>query len=151
MKVLLLGLPGAGTSTVGGLLGQRLAQPFLDAPALVERTGSPSKALTLLLAMPGDLVAVVPPEALDDALDRARLESADAHVVWLRCSLGVLARRLGDRLGPDVGTLLRRLSSERAETYRTLSKQVIDTDTMPAGQSANLVIDALRKADGAPR
>lgn len=143
MKVLLVGLPGAGTSTVGALLGARLGWPFVDAPALVERTGSASRALTLLLGMPGDLIGVVPPAALDDLPDRARLVAADAHVVWLRCSLGVLVRRLGNRLGPDTGELLRRLSAERNEFYGAVARQVIDTDTMPAGRSANLVIEAV--------
>jgi shikimate kinase len=144
VKILLLGLPGAGTTTVGSLLGTRLDRPFLDAPALVERTGSASKALTLLLAMPGDLVAVVPPEVLDDPADVGRLQAADAHVVWLRCSHGVLVRRIGTRLGPDVAALLRKLASERNEVYLSVASQVIDTDTMPAGQSANMIIDEVR-------
>jgi len=144
VKIFLVGLPGSGTTTVGALLGTRLEQPFLDAPALLERTGSASKALTLLLAMPGDLVAVVPPEVFEDPADVARLQSAGAHVVWLRCSHGVLVRRLGGRLGPDVGSVLRRLMSERNDVYGLVAAQVVDTDTMPQGQSANVIIDEAR-------
>jgi shikimate kinase len=144
VKILLLGLPGAGTTTVGSLLGSRLERPFLDAPALVERTGSGSKALTLLLAMPGDLIAVVPPEVFEDPVDVGRLQTADAHVVWLRCSHGVLVRRIGSRLGPDVAPLLRRLALERNDVYSSVAAQVVDTDTMPAGQSANVIIDEAR-------
>jgi len=144
VKVLLVGLPGAGTTTVGTLLSTRLQQPFLDAPALIERTGSASKTLTLLLAMPGDLVAVVPPEVFDNPADVARLQGTDAHVVWLRCSQGVLVRRLGNRLGPEPATLLRRLASERNDSYASIASQVVDTDTMPQGQSANRIIEELR-------
>ena len=144
MKVLLVGLPGAGKTTVGALLGTRLDQPVLDAPALLERTGSASKALTLLLAMPGDLIGVVPAEVFDDPADVLRLQGADAHVVWLRCSHGVLLRRLAGRLGPDTDVVLRRMMSERNDVYGAVAAQVVDTDTMPQGQSANLVIDEVR-------
>ena len=141
MRVLLVGLPGAGASTVGALLSKRLGWPFLDDTVLLERTGSPSRALTLVLGMPGQLVAVVPGECLDDPQDRARIDAADSHVVWLRCSIPVLARRLGSALGQDPTAALRRLNAERGGVFEELADQVVDTDAMPAGQSANLVID----------
>ena len=144
MRVLLVGLPGAGVSTVGGLLAQRLGWPFLDDTALLERTGSPSRALTLLMAMPGQLVGAVPGPVIDDPLDRARLQAGDSHVVWLRCSIGVLARRVGTRLGDDPAAALRRLNSERTAHYEEVATQVVDTDANPAGAAANLVMEALR-------
>jgi len=143
VRVLLIGLPGAGASTVGGLLSKRLGWPFLDDTALLDRTGSPTRALTLLLGMPGQLVAAVPGAVIDDPVDRERLVAADSHVVWLRCSLAVLARRLGDRLGDDPTAALRRLYAERRGLYESVASQVVDTDGMPAGQVANLVIQAL--------
>lgn len=146
MRVLLVGLPGAGASTVGGLLSKRLGWPFLDDTVLIERTGAPSRALTLVLGMPGQLVAAVPRECLDDPGDRARIAAADCHVVWLRCSIPVLSRRLGTALGDDTPAALRRLHAERGPILEELADQVVDTDAMPAGQVANLVIQAV----GAP-
>lgn len=142
MKILLVGLPGAGASTVGALLGQRLGWPFLDDDVLIERTGSAAKALTLLLGMPGDLVATVPDEVIEDL----RLADADAHIVWLRCSLPVLAQRAvtNGRLGDDAVGALRRLIAERADRYQFLATQIVDTDANPAGAAANLVINAIR-------
>ena len=143
MRVLLVGLPGAGASTVGGLLAKRLGWPFLDDTVLLERTGSPSRALTLVLGMPGQLVAAVPGECLDDPADLSRIGAADSHVVWLRCSIPVLARRLGAKLGDDTTAALRRLNAERGPHFEGLASQVVDTDAMPAGQVANLVIQAV--------
>ncbi|HUR13093.1 MAG TPA: hypothetical protein VM097_01235 [Mycobacteriales bacterium] len=144
MRVLLVGLPGSGVSTVGGLLSQRLGWPFLDDSTLLERTGSASRALTVLLGMPGELVAAVPDEAVDDPVERARIGAGDSHVVWLRCSLPVLARRVGTRLGDDPAAVLRRLNAERLPLFEDLATQVVDTDANPAGAAANLVIEAVR-------
>jgi shikimate kinase len=143
VRILLVGLPGAGATTVGGLLSKRLSWPFLDDDALLERTGSPSRALTLLLGMPGDLIATLPADTLDDQVDRERLVGGDSHVVWLRCSIPVLARRVGLELGDDPASALRRLHAERHHYYEELATQVVDTDAMPAGQVANLVIQAI--------
>ena len=142
--MLLAGLPGSGVSTVGGLLSQRLGWPFLDATTLLERTGSASRALTLVLGMPGQLVAAVPEGALADEVERARVAASDSHVVWLRCSIPVLARRLGTRLGDDPAAALRRLSLERTPLFEELATQVVDTDANPAGAVANLIIEAVR-------
>jgi shikimate kinase len=142
--VLLVGLPGSGVSTVGGLLSQRLSWPFLDDTTLIERTGSASRALTLVLGMPGQLLAAVPDEAVDDPVERARITSGDSHVVWLRCSIPVLARRVGTRLGPDPASVLRRLHAERSPVFEQMATQVVDTDANPAGAVANLVIEVVR-------
>lgn len=144
MRILLVGLPGAGATTVGGLLSKRMGWPFLDDTALLERTGSSSRALTLLLGMPGELVATVPGAVIDDPIDRERLVGTGSHVVWLRCSLGVLARRVGASLGEDAMAALRRLQADRNGLYEAVADQVVDTDAMPAGQVANLVIQAVR-------
>jgi shikimate kinase len=130
------------------LLAKRLGWPFLDDTVLLERTGSHSRALTLVLGMPGQLVAAVPGECLDDPADRARIAAADSHVVWLRCSIPVLARRIGTKLGDDAHAALRRLNLERGPVFDELASQVVDTDAMPAGQVANLVIQAVGVPEG---
>ncbi len=142
--MLLLGLPGSGVTTVGGLLSQRLGWPFLDDTTLMERTGSASRGMTLLLGMPGPLLAGVPDEAVDDLVERNRITAGDSHVVWLRCSIPVLARRVGTRLGEDPAAVLRRLNAERGPFFEELATQVVDTDANPAGAVANLVIEAVK-------
>ena len=144
MRILLLGLPGAGVSATGSLLGQRLGWPFLDDDVLRERTGSAAGALTLVMAMPGDLVAGIPDELVDDPAARERIASHHDHVVWLRCSTAVLVRRVADRLGPSPEEELRRLAAARHPHYEALATQVVDTAAHPAGAAANLVIEAVR-------
>ena len=147
MKVLLVGLPGSGGTTVGATLGQRLGCAFVDDDVLVARSGTAAHALTLLEAMPGPLVAVVPDELVDDADARTRLRAMGAHVVWLRCSVPVLARRLAAAWGPDAATRLRRLVADRGEVYAELADQVVDTDALPAGAVAKRVMTELGLVD----
>lgn len=160
--ILLVGLPGSGASTVGGFLATRLGVPYLDDEALLERTAgmtsaalletggegalrqAESRVLTLLLGMPGDLVAAVPDGVIDDPADRARLVAANAHVVWLRCSIPILARRMTQRWGSDAATLLRKLTADRVGLYEEVADQVIDTDAQPAGAVANVIMESLR-------
>ena len=144
MKLLLVGLPGSGGTTVGTLLGQRLGCPFLDDDTLVERAGSAQHALTLLTAMPGDIVAVVPDEVMDDDVMRARIKASDAYVVWLRCTVPVLARRMSAKWGQEAATRLRRLVADRGDAYEKLADQVVDTDAHPAGAVANTIITTVR-------
>lgn len=144
--VLLVGLPGSGATTVGTLLASRLGTAFLDDDVLLARAGGPSQALTLLLAMPGGLVAAVPDEVIDDPGDRERLAAGSAHVVWLRCSIPVLARRLAATWGAEAATTLRRLTAERSGCYEQVADQVIDTDAQPAGAVAKMIMSALDPA-----
>jgi shikimate kinase len=144
-KVLLVGLPGSGGTTVGSLLAQRLECPFLDDDVLVERTGSAENALTLLSAMPGPFVAVIPDEVVEDADALDRLGALEAHKVWLRCSVPILARRLAQDWGSDAPERLRRLVADRGDVYEVLASQVLDTDALPAGAVANAVLAVLRE------
>ena len=138
--VLLVGLPGSGATTVGALLASRLGTPFLDDDVLLQRAGGSAQALTLLLGVPEGLVASVPDDVIEDASGRERLASGHAHVVWLRCSIPVLARRLAATWGPEAATTLRRLTAERTGLYEQVADQVIDTDAQPAGAVARMIM-----------
>lgn len=170
-KVLLVGMMGAGKSTVGAALAARLGWPYVDNDALLERTeGSPapdllalggsealraaeSRVLTLMLGMPGPMVAGVPGGVVLDPTDRARLTTTGAHVVWLRASVAVLARRVGSgrgraRLGSRPDEALRVLAAERNAFYEQVADQVIDVDALAAGAVAKLVVEALGAEEG---
>jgi shikimate kinase len=169
-KVLLIGMMGSGKTTVGAALAARLGWPYLDNDSLLERTAglaapellraqgpdglreAESKVLTLLLAMPGRMIGGVPGGVVLDDADRERLAGCDAHVVWLRATVPVLARRVGNgagraRLGDDPAAALRVLAAERNDLYEQVADQVVDVDALPPGAIAKLVVEAL--GDGA--
>ena len=165
-KVLLVGLAGAGTSTVGAALANRLGWPFVDADTMLLRTTGTSaselrasqgdealraaerRVLTLMLGMPGPMVGGLPSGIVDDETDRTRLTTSEAHVVWLRVSAGVLARRVAQaagraKQGADLAGSLKTLAAERDRLFAQVADQVVDTDALPAGAVAKLVVAAL--------
>lgn len=165
-KILLIGMMGAGKSTVGAALASRLGWPYLDNDSVLERTSgeqapqilaergeqalrtAESRVLTLMLGMPGPMVGGVAGGVVLDEDNRDRLAASDAHVVWLRATVAVLARRVGGgagraRLGKDPATALRALAAERSSFYEQVADQVVDVDALPAGVIARLVVDEL--------
>jgi shikimate kinase len=165
-KVLLVGLAGAGTSTVGAALATRLGWPFVDAETMLLRTTGTSaselrasrgdealraaerRVLTLMLGMPGPMVGGLPSGIVDDETDRTRLATSEAHVVWLRVSAGVLARRVAQaagraKQGSDLAGSLKTLAAERDRLFEQVADQVVDTDALPAGAVAKLVVAAI--------
>lgn len=169
-KVLLIGLAGAGTSTVGTLLAARLGWPYLDNDSMLERATGRSAAelvaadgedllreaegrvLTLMLGMPGPLVAGLPAGVVLAEADRQRLASCDAHVVWLRATVPVLVRRIAGGptrgvFGVDPAGALRRLAAERNPLYQEVADQVVDVDALQAGAIAKLVVAALDSSE----
>ena len=168
-KVLLLGMMGAGKSTVGAALAGRLGWPYLDNDVLLRRStgrtgpellaergsdglrAAESSVLTLLLGMPGPLVGGLPGGVVLDPVDRARLVGAGCTVVWLRASPAVLARRVGSgagraRLGDDPAAALRALAAERDPLYAEVATVQVDVEVLPAGAVARQLADLVLAA-----
>lgn len=164
-RVLLVGLPAAGTSSVGEAVAALTGWPWLDRDLVLQRStghtaerlrevagaaalrSAESDVLTLLLAMPPPLVAAVPEHAVLDRRDRERLR-VGGHVVWVRAPVAVLARRLarqGRRLGPgeDPVPVLEAMAAEREPLLAEVATQVVDTDLHPATEAARQVVSAV--------
>ncbi|HEX4655103.1 MAG TPA: shikimate kinase, partial [Mycobacteriales bacterium] len=163
-RVLLVGMMGAGKSTVGRLLGDRLGWPYYDNDELLRRAvgidtrtvlvrrgeaalrRAESAALTVALTEGGPLVAGVAGGVVVDPLDRARLR-AGGFVVWLRASVETLiARAAGsDRpwLGDDPGAAMKALYAGRADLYLSVASYVVDVDTLPPPVVVERIIAAL--------
>jgi shikimate kinase len=162
-KVLLIGMMGSGKSAVGAALATRLGWPYLDNDSLLMRTAgdtavnilaqqgedalrlAESRVLTVMLALPGQVLCGIPGGVVLDANDRKRMLGSGSHIVWLRASPPVLARRLGKgsgrpKLGDDLVGELRRLGSERNEFYAEVASQIIDVDALPVGAVAKAII-----------
>ena len=159
--IVLVGAPGSGKSTVGALLAERLGVPFRDVDAvIVERTGKSiteiftddgeaafralEEQLTAeLLPLPG--VLSLGGGAVLSATTRAALH--DHRVVWLRVGLAQSVKRVGlDTARPlllgNVRGTLRKLLDERAELYREVSSQVIDTDSTTPADVVKMIMNA---------
>jgi shikimate kinase len=169
-RVLLIGMMGAGKSTVGRMLADRLGWPYWDSDEQVEaHTGHTvpeifaargeaafraEEALAVAEATTGDGPAVVSVAggAVLDADNRRRIKRAGL-VVWLRASVATLARRVGSGQGRpllsgDPEADLARLLLERQPLYEQLADLVVDVDQLDPEAAVEKIQAAL--GAGAP-
>jgi shikimate kinase len=165
-----IGLMGAGKSTVGHLLADRLGWGYVDVDELIEqRTGCTVGALwevggedayrpferdivievlssdeRSVLATPGGVV-------LDKDATHA-IEAGDVVAVYLRARPETLARRIGgdDQSRPLLDDhpeeALRTMFTARDHCYEELADHVVQVDDLGPGETADAVIDVLTGA-----
>jgi shikimate kinase len=172
-RVLLVGMMGAGKTTVGRALSARTGWPYLDNDELVVRaTGraSPavlvegvaalraaeSAALDAALASPPPVIAAVAGGVVDDPADRARLRDG-GFVVWLRASAATLARRVAagpDRPwlagGTDPTGALASLGRGREEHYAEVAGLVVEVDRLTVAEVVDRILAALSPPEPPP-
>lgn len=158
--VILCGLSGAGKSTVGPLLAQRLGRPFIDVDQIVEseagcsvreifaRDGEAAFRARERLAALGVFAGAAPAVVAlgggsleDDATLAAALEHA---LVWLDAPVTVLVPRLdGNRplLAGDAESRLAALAEKRAPRYGQ-AHVVVDATRAPEAV-VNAIVAAL--------
>jgi shikimate kinase len=168
-RVLLLGMMGAGKTSVGEALAAKTGWAYRDNDSLVaeisgvptaellERAGvdalrdAESAALRRAETDPGPLVAGVAGGVVERPDDVELLRSTDALVVYLQAPVEVLVERVGDGAGrpflqPDPETALRRLFDGREPLYREVADLVVDTTSGSAEDHAEQVLAATRTA-----
>lgn len=170
--LVLIGMMGAGKTTVGRRLARRLDRPFLDSDELVEaRTGRTvaeifelegepafrrveTEVLEDMLTSDRPAVIAAAGGAVLDERNRERLR-ARGTVVWLRADPALLLERIAPA-GPPVGGhrpliatdpvgTLSRLADERADLYRDTAHTVVDVD----GLDADAVVEQVLERTGA--
>jgi shikimate kinase len=166
-RVLLVGMMGAGKTTVGKELGVTLCWPYLDNDELLARAvgkvtrrvqeedgeralrRAESAALNMALTMPGPLVAGVAGGVVTNPLDLDRLR-AGGFVVWLRGSMATLADRVEgtDRpwLGDDPRRAVAELYAGRAHLYQSVATMIVDVDELPPDRIADQIATAIDRA-----
>ena len=164
-RVLLVGMMGAGKTTVGLELSRRLGWPYLDSDAMVEaHTGKTvpelfeergeaafraeeSRVLAEAVTSDGPAVVSVAGGAVLDPDNRRRLADGGT-VVWLRADVQTLARRVGAGKGrplltPDPESALRRLYAQRRPIYEQVADVIVDVDHRSAGEVAEAILAEL--------
>ena len=143
---------GAGKTTVGYVLAQRLRWRYLDSDEHVQKsTGSTvpeifgrrgeaafraeeKRALVAAVASEQPTVVSVAGGAVLDPENRRMLGEAGT-VVWLRAPVATLVERVGDGagrplLGDDPAGALERLYEERRPLYEELADIVVDVEDL---------------------
>lgn len=167
MKIFLVGMMGAGKTTIGRRLARRLRVPYLDSDAEVERrTGrsvpeiwhadgeaafrvEEAAVLAEAVAAEGSAVVAVAGGAVLDPANRELLAKAGT-VVWLRADPETLAARVGGGAGRplldgDPAAALRRLDAVRRPLYASLADVVVDVEGMGPDQVVGRILAAVGK------
>jgi shikimate kinase len=164
--IVLVGMMGAGKSSVGQLLADRLERPFFDVDAWIEdeegmsvtsifqRRGEAgfraleAKVLASFLANPVASVLSVGGGAVTESRNRTAM-SGQQRVVWLRARDATLASRVGGRddrpllAGKDAATELARLSKDRTPMYSEVADVIVDVDDLTIDDVVDRVVAAI--------
>jgi shikimate kinase len=164
----LVGMMGAGKSTVARLLAEAFGCPALDTDEMVERRAgrtvaemfadegeevfraAESVAIGELGGVAGPMVASVGGGAVLSGANRAALRSVGT-VVWLRALPATLARRVGRGTGRPLlrraggGPLeaLAQIAEERKAFYEEVADLVVDVDGLSSRQVARELLTLL--------
>lgn len=173
--VMLIGMMGAGKTTVGAECARRLDRAFVDTDELVEATAGRSiseifgsdgeevframerAAVADVCASPAPLVIAAGGGAMLDPVNR-RVAGTSATVVWLRADPGELAHRVAAQdtgagaerpllATADAIATIERLTTLRADAYAAIADVVVDTDDHSVGEVADAVLEELARCD----
>jgi shikimate kinase len=163
-RILLIGMMGAGKTTIGHALSNLLGWRYLDndeclaravgkdTRTVLEEDGvhalrrAESAALTVALSEGGPLIAGVAGGVVTDPLDLRRLH-AGGFVVWLRADLAMLAKRVAgtDRpwLSASPEKAMRALYAGREALYTSACSFTVDEDQTTPDLVALEIVKAL--------
>jgi shikimate kinase len=168
-RILLIGMMGAGKTSVGHALSARLGWPYLDNDELLARAvgkdtrtvqqqdgegalrHAESMALTEALTVAAPVIAAVAAGVVTDPTDRDRLRRG-GFVVWLRADIDTLVARVSGTDRPWVGkspeVAMRELYAGRAPLYTEVASLIVDSVGTTPERIAETIARAVLGPDG---
>ncbi len=165
-NIVLIGLMGAGKSTVGRLVARRLDRPFVDTDAIVEADAGrtiaeifategerhfrelEAAAVRRVSAIRGQVIAVGGGAVLDPA--SVTLLRGTGDLIWLDAPTSALVMHLtrsahrGNRplLGDpaELSTTIERLRAERHDAYQRAATTTLQTEGRPVEVLADAIV-----------
>jgi shikimate kinase len=166
-RILLVGMMGAGKTTIAREIATRTGWPAVDNDDLV-RSMTGREPAAIAIDDGEDALHDAEADALTEALDRipplvvgvagAMVDRPDrramlrrgGHVVWLRARPATLHERIGagSNRRPDAADLawLSARALEREPLYLEVANQVIDVDGLSPNEIATMILDPLAGA-----
>lgn len=161
--IVLVGMMGAGKSSVGRMLARRLDRELFDSDEMIEsragRTvreiwetdGEPafrlieSQVLRDAVAAPVPSIIAAAGGVVLDADNRAVLKGAGAHVVWLLADVDLLLDRVKagmhrPLLDEDPEGTLRAMYDERSDLYQEVADAIVSVDNRSISDVAGAVL-----------
>ena len=165
-NITLIGMPGAGKSTIGVLLAKKLGYSFQDTDITIQtQTGKTLAELMVdiggdaLMKLESDVIADLTPHheviATGGSADfgkrgMANLEKC-SHIVYLKVSLAEIENRVGDLV--QRGVVLNgckdvaELYDQRVPLYEHYGKIVIECDGKTVEQCVDEIIDLVKEQE----
>ena len=161
--LVLIGMMGAGKSSVGRVLARKLDRPLLDSDELIEQRSGRTvreiwttdgeaefrklETMTLIDALSGDepsVIAAAGGVVLETA-NRTVLAESDAHVVWLLANVELLIDRVKSGthrplLDDDPDAMMRAMHRDRDELYRDVADAIVSVDNRSVQDVAKAVL-----------
>jgi shikimate kinase len=145
----LIGMMGAGKTTIGAKVAAEVGVPFFDTDQMVvDMSGMSIERLWSEHGEPGfrslerravervpdsDCVVAAGGGTVLDPASRDRITRSEM-VLWLKCSVIELSRRLDSKarplLGDDVKVSLEQILDERASVYEEMATHILNTDRL---------------------
>lgn len=163
-RLILVGVPGVGKSTVAALLSQRLKLPVVETDAMVAQVSGVAEDDALVLlgeekfreleaqasrdGLGKEGILVLGSGAVLDSHTRELVKTSGVPVFWLQASLAAISPRVGlNRPHPaSMGlprAMWKQLEAEREALYREVATHEVDTSTLDAGQVCDQISEAL--------